>query len=103
VLVVTSVLMLAGCSEDDSDFRRTLEDGFPGGLGIPPPHVDNLRAALGGYHMAPADIDCMIEQIRLDGRLTDVGSSVVDLTADELDGYAEECSVDFSTLWYMID
>jgi hypothetical protein len=48
------------------------------------------------YHLVPADIDCMIEHIQVACRFN-VGPGIVDLTAEDLNEFAKEYSVDFSS------
>lgn len=92
-----------------------MNSGFPdGGFEVattdPDPLSENalaeyemgFRGAMARYHMADDDIDCMIDEAFPDASPAARNPGPT-WTSEELNAFADECSVDFSKLWYMTD
>ena len=82
-------------------FGVVTTDPDPGSEAAFAEYESGFRGAMSGYHMAEADIDCMVEQAFHDPS-PDAGSGELSWTADELNAFASECDVDFSELYYYV-
>ena len=90
---------MAGCRDS---FRRELDDGFPNGIGTAGDPEGSFRAAMSRYHVSTHDIDCMVSEAFADLSAAE-RSKQFNWSAEQLDGFAATCGVDFSKLWYTAD
>ena len=91
---------VASCGDD---YRRDLGDSFPsGGISTAGEPEGSFRAAMSSYHVAPSDIDCMVEKFGFDRSVTAATASIT-FSGEALDALAEECDIDISKLWYSTD
>ena len=92
--------VLVGCGDD---YRQELDDGFPSsGIGTIGDPEQSFRGAMASFHVAPDDIDCMVEAYGFDDQVT-AGTATIGFSGEMLDALAKECNIDMSELWYSND
>jgi hypothetical protein len=103
-----SACFLVGCGDDDDqpeldDDQQELDDGFPSsGIGTIGDPETSFRAAMSSFHVAPDDIDCMVEAYGFDSSAT-AGTATIGFSGEMLDALAEECNIDTSKLSFSSD
>ena len=100
-------------SEDASDFRHDLGDGFPYSMALVGDPERSLRQPLTQFSFRPEEIDCIVSVIAAEGHLAPPATATtvswppstttVDLDADVVDEAASACAVDLSTVTFYTD